>query len=128
MQKFIVALGYTSALLVCGSAVAESIQGRWVSSGYAEGGSQYIVTVFFAENGRLEYLRTIAAESGTFGSEVTRCGGTYQFDGQSLQTRGTCENGMPLQLDGPVQSIGRNTINISGEIFQRRYPMSAEPR
>lgn len=123
----IVIVGW-GAIFGCGSAMAQSLEGRWLNVGSTMQNGRYALHVFFAGNGTLQSEMGIEAP-GTQGSGVTRCQGRYQFDGQTLQTRGSCVvcpaggmgcvQGPPLQLGGPVQFQDPYTLNISGDIFRR---------
>lgn len=131
MRKFIflsfVLTGW-SALFACEGAMAQSLEGRWMNVGNNGQGSQYAYYVSFAGNGALQTEMDIAA-SGGIGSGVTRCQGSYQFNGQLLQTQGSCVvcpagtgcvQGPPLQLGGPVQFQNSVTFSIGGDVFRRQ--------
>jgi hypothetical protein len=129
MQKPILWLAFIgwSAFFGCGSAMAQNIQGRWLNAGSNGQGAQYQWHVFFAGNGALQTEMDVAAP-GTQGSGVTRCQGSYQFDGQTLQTQGSCVvcpagiacvPGPPLQLYGPVEFQDPYTFSIGGDVFRR---------
>jgi hypothetical protein len=109
-----------SALFGGESVMAQSLEGQWLNVGqYAQG--DYALTVYFAGNGALQYQMAIRAAPGTGGtSGMTLCQGNYQFDGQTLMSRLSCQNGMPAQLGGPVQFQDENTVSISGDIFRRQ--------
>jgi hypothetical protein len=130
MRKLLllIAIAGWAALFGCGSAMAQSIQGRWVNAGNTAQGGQYQYHVFFAGNGALQTEADISAAPGTLGSGVTRCQGSYQFDGQTLQTQGSCvvyaagggsAPGPPIQLYGPVEFQDQNTFSIGGDVFRR---------
>ena len=94
------------------------------------GGSQYAYTVFFAGNGAFQSEMATSGVPGMPGSRgVTRCQGSYQFNGQNLATRvncvacpagGACVQASPIQIGGPVQFLDQNTFNIGGDIFRRQ--------
>jgi hypothetical protein len=122
MRKFVLlfAIAGWSSVFGCGGAMAQSIVGQWLSVGQTAQGD-YALTVFFGGNGALQYQMAVRAAPGTgLSGGVTLCQGNYQFDGQMLMTRLSCQNGMPAQLGGPIQFLDPNTFNIGGDIFRRQ--------
>jgi hypothetical protein len=130
MRKLLllIVIAGSGAMFGGGSASAQSLEGQWLNVGSAMQGAQYALHVFFAGNGALQYEMGIESPGGQ-GSGVTRCQGRYQFDGQNLQTEGSCMvcpasgigcvQGPPLQFGGPVQFQDPYTLSISGDIFRR---------
>ena len=130
MRKLLllIAIAGWGALFGCGSAMAQSIEGRWLNAGSNGQGVQYQWNVVFAGNGALQTVMDVGVP-GMMGSGVTHCQGSYQFDGQLLQTQGSCVvcpaggacvPGSPLQLGGPVEFQNPYTFSIGGDVFRRQ--------
>jgi hypothetical protein len=122
MRKLLlwIAIAGWSSVFGCGGAMAQNIVGQWLNVGQTAQGD-YALTLFFGGNGALQYQMAVRAAPGTgLSGGVALCEGDYQFDGQTLMTQLSCQNGMPVQLGGPVQFLDPNTFNIGGDIFRRQ--------
>jgi hypothetical protein len=133
MRKFMVllfVLAGWSSLFACEGAMAQELVGQWIHiDNNLAGGARGSFTVAFYPNGTLQSQIAVAAGPGMSGSGITNCSGNYQFNGQLLQTQGSCVvcpagggcvPGPPMQLGGPVQFEDENTINIAGDVFRRQ--------
>lgn len=119
----VAALCLTFATLAA-PARADELEGQWRSTGYADGGSPFAVTLSFFRNGAYGYELAVTPgrgmPPGTAGG-IVRCQGAYRFDGQTLVTENRrCSPYSPPAIGGPVVFSGREAFNIGGTIFYRQ--------
>ena len=105
-------------------AQADQLEGQWISTGYAAGGSPFAVTLSFFRNGAYGYEMAVTPGAGmprgTVGG-IVRCEGVYRFDGENLVTEHRrCAPYSPAAIRGPVVFSGREAFNIGGNVFYRR--------
>lgn len=103
---------------------AGELEGQWLSTGYAAGGSPFAVTLTFFRNGAYGYELAVTPGAGmppgTAGG-IVRCQGVYRFDGENLMTENRrCAPYFPAAIAGPVIFSGREAFNIGDTVFYRQ--------
>jgi hypothetical protein len=137
MSALLVALPALPALAQqYGQPAADSMSGRWMGVGRsADKGVPFSQTLYFGPNGQLQMEFAISSDPRTgLGSGITRCEGSYRYDGTALSTSysscAACPAGMQcfaapqavptFNAAGPVQFAEANAFRWGDLVFRRQ--------